>query len=135
MVRIPPNPYLEVDLVDPSDPILFQGELQKYKPGFNGVFIDRWVQVTRKAVRYFASKPGSALAAGKPLMAFPVIAVKSVERTDGDLQLKKTDKKGKDLQKNMFEVHLKDDFLDLFLRADYEKLFAPDTKRKNHLLS
>lgn len=43
LVKIPPNPYLEVDLIDPSDPILFQGELQKYKPGFNGIFIDRWV--------------------------------------------------------------------------------------------
>ena len=54
-----PNPYLEVDLVDPTDPILFQGELQKYKPGFSGTFIDRWVQVTNKAFRYFQSKPSS----------------------------------------------------------------------------
>lgn len=23
LVKIPPNPYLEVDLIDPSDPILF----------------------------------------------------------------------------------------------------------------
>jgi len=38
-----PNPYLQVDLTDPDDPILFQGELQKYKPGFSGAFIDRWV--------------------------------------------------------------------------------------------
>ena len=58
-VKVVPNPYLEVDMVDPDDPILFQGELQKFKPGFNGVFIDRWVQVTTKAIRYFASKPGS----------------------------------------------------------------------------
>lgn len=48
--------------------------------------------------------------------------------------MKKTDKKGKELQKNMFEISLKDDFLDLFLRADYESLFAPDTQRRNHLL-
>ena len=68
-------------------------------------------------------------------MAIIKLAIKSIERIDVDLQLKKTDKKGKDLQKNMFEIHLKDDFLDLFLRADYEKLFAPDTKRRNHLLS
>ena len=34
----------------------------------------------------------------------------------------------------MFEIFFKDDFLDLFLRADYEQLFAPDTKRRNHLL-
>jgi len=85
LVKIPPNPYLEIDLIDPTDPILFQGELQKYKPGFNGVFIDRWVQVTRKAIRYFANKPGSALAAGKPLMAFPIIAIKSIEKLEADL--------------------------------------------------
>jgi len=23
LIRIPPNPYLEIDLIDPSDPILF----------------------------------------------------------------------------------------------------------------
>ncbi|CDW84418.1 UNKNOWN [Stylonychia lemnae] len=129
-----PNPYLEVDLIDPSDPILFQGELQKFKPGFNGVFIDRWVQVTRKALRYFANKPGSQLAAGKPLMAFPIIAIKNIEKIDLDIKLKKTDKKGQELQKNMFEIYLKDDFLDIFLRSDYEQLFAPDTKRRNHIL-
>lgn len=32
--RKPDNPYLEIDLIDPSDPILFEGEVQKYKPGF-----------------------------------------------------------------------------------------------------
>jgi len=40
------NPYLEIDLIDPTDPILFEGEIQKYKPGFKATFIDRWVQVT-----------------------------------------------------------------------------------------
>lgn len=42
----PDNPYLEIDLIDPLDPILFEGEVQKYKPGFQAQFIDRWVQVT-----------------------------------------------------------------------------------------
>lgn len=37
------NPYLEIDLIDPSDPILFEGEIQKYKPGFKAQFINRWV--------------------------------------------------------------------------------------------
>lgn len=32
----------------------------------------------------------------------------------------------------MFEVFLKDDFLDLFLKYDYEKVFAHDSKRKNY---
>lgn len=38
-----PNPYLDVDMIDPNDQILFQGELQKYKSGFAATFIDRWV--------------------------------------------------------------------------------------------
>ena len=50
------------------------------------------------------------------------------------MKLKKNDKKGKELEKNVFEIVLKEDFLDIFLRADYEQLFAPDTKRRNHLL-
>ena len=32
--KIPNNPYLEIDLIDPTDPILFEGDVQKYKPGF-----------------------------------------------------------------------------------------------------
>ena len=74
------------------------------------------------------------MAAGKPLMAFPFNAIKSIDRVHFDVQLKKTDKKGQDLQKNMFEIFLKEDFLDIFLRPDYEQLFNPDTKRRNYLL-
>jgi hypothetical protein len=74
------------------------------------------------------------LAAGKPLMAIPLIAIKNIDRVYYELQLKKTDKKGKDLVKNTFEIFLKEDFLDIFLRSDYENLFNPDTKRRNYLL-
>ena len=31
----PENPYLEIDLIDPTDPDLFEGELQKYKTGIS----------------------------------------------------------------------------------------------------
>ena len=41
--KIVENPYLEIDLIDPTDPILFEGEMQKFKPGFQATFIDRWV--------------------------------------------------------------------------------------------
>jgi hypothetical protein len=55
--RKPENPYAEVDLIDPFEAILFEGEIQKFKPGFKPTFIDRWIQVTNKSFRYFASKP------------------------------------------------------------------------------
>jgi hypothetical protein len=53
-------------------------------------------------------------------MAFPVIAIKGIERLYSELPLKKSDKKGHEITKNTFEIFLKDDFLDLFLRHDYE---------------
>lgn len=69
-------------------------------------------------------------------MAVPLIAIKCIEKQgqDMDFKVKKTDKKGHEMVPNAFEIYLKEDFLDIFLRADYEKLFAPDSKRKNHLL-
>lgn len=67
-------------------------------------------------------------------MAFPIIAIKNIERVYTELPLKKTDKKGHEIAKNVFEIHLNEDFLDIFLRHDYEKLFAPDSKRKNYHL-
>lgn len=65
-------------------------------------------------------------------MAIPLIAVKCIEKVEFDIKLKKNDKKGELYVKNMFEIFLKDDFLDLFLRSDYEMLFNPDSKRRNH---
>jgi len=53
-------------------------------------------------------------------MAIPILGIKNVERVEYDLKLKKTDKKGKEMIKHSFELFLKEDFLDLFLRADYE---------------
>lgn len=37
------NPYYEIDLIDPTDAVLFEGEIQKFKPGFKPTFIDRWI--------------------------------------------------------------------------------------------
>ena len=65
-------------------------------------------------------------------MAIPLIAVKSIEPIQLDIKLKKDDKKGAEYVKHTFEIFLKEDFLDLFLRSDYENLFNPETKRSNH---
>jgi hypothetical protein len=67
-------------------------------------------------------------------MAVPLIAVKCIEKVDFEIKFKKGEKKGPMFQKNMFEIFLKEDFLDLFLRSDYEMLFNPDSKRRNHQL-
>jgi len=69
------NPFVEIDLVDPNDTILFQGQLQKFKPGFNQNFVDKWIIVTEKSLRYYTSKPISLNAFMKPLMAIPLSGI------------------------------------------------------------
>lgn len=91
------NPYLEIDLIDPTDPILFEGEVQKYKPGFKGCFIDRWVQVTAKAFRYFVSKPSKDNTVIRPLLAIPIAAIKSCNHVNYDLPIMKKDVKAMEL--------------------------------------
>ena len=40
--KLPPQ-YESIDLTDPHDEVLFQGELLKYKAGYTPTFINRWV--------------------------------------------------------------------------------------------
>ncbi len=40
-VKLPPD--YNIDLNDPDDEILFQGELVKFKPGYTSIFLTRWV--------------------------------------------------------------------------------------------
>ncbi|CDW91526.1 UNKNOWN [Stylonychia lemnae] len=127
----PTNPYLEIDLIDPNDPVLYEGEVQKYKPGFQAQFIDRWIQVTAKAFRYFVSKPAKDCPIIKPLLAIPMLGVKACEIVNYTLPIKKKDLKGQELAKHQFELFLKEDFVKYYLSSIYEKHFSPDGKRIN----
>jgi hypothetical protein len=54
-------------------------------------------------------------------MAIPLKAIKKVERVDFELPFSKKDKeKYFSCMNNMFEIFLKDDFLELYLKPDYE---------------
>jgi len=121
--EVKPLPMYEtIDLVDPEDPVLFQGDLFKYKAGYNSTFIGRWVQVTEKAIRYYKNRCEAQSMAHKPFFAIPVTAIAKVERVDLDLPCSERDReKFKDLLKNKFEIFLKEDFLDYFLQTDYDK--------------
>lgn len=77
--KLPPQ-YESIDLCDPNDEVLFQGELMKYKAGYNPTFINRWVQVTEKGFKYFKSRCNAITCCHKPLMAVPVTAIKKVVR-------------------------------------------------------
>lgn len=41
---------------DEADPILFEGEVFRFKPGVEINFISRWVQVSNRAFRYFRNE-------------------------------------------------------------------------------
>ncbi|TNV84294.1 hypothetical protein FGO68_gene3654 [Halteria grandinella] len=108
---LPPPPMYElVDLFNPHEEILFQGELAKYKacikPGFN----IRWLVVTPNAVRYYKGRCNAVACCNRPLMAFPTKAIKDISI-------------GCNIGKSLtsFEILLKDDFLDTYLRQDYEQ--------------
>ncbi len=77
--RVPPV-YAEIDMFDPNDEVLFQGELMKYKAGYTPSYIGRWVQVTSKAIKYYKSRCNAITCQHKPLVAIPVAAMLKVEK-------------------------------------------------------
>ena len=83
-VKLPPQ-YEAIDLNDPNDEVLFQGELVKYKAGLNPSYLNRWVQVTEKSFRYFKGRCNAITCCNKPLTAIPILAVKKVERVQFNL--------------------------------------------------
>jgi hypothetical protein len=58
------------------------------------------VQVTAKAFRYFVSKPSRDNPVIKPLLAIPILGIKSINLVRYDLPIKKDDAKGNELAKH-----------------------------------
>jgi hypothetical protein len=54
-------------------------------------------------------------------MSIPLSAIQSVVKVDFELNLtEKEEIRNADFLDNQFEIFLKDDFLDMYLRSDYE---------------
>lgn len=119
-IKLPPN-YENIDLFDPKNQVLFQGDLMKYKAGYNPTFLGRWAQVTEKAFKLYKNRCNAITCNNKPLMAIPVAAIKRVEKVQFEIVLnaREADKYQPYIQ-NQIEIYLKDDFLDLYLRPTYE---------------
>jgi hypothetical protein len=58
-----------------EDPLLFQGELMKLKPGLKFEFQSRWIQVTNRALRYYKNRWTKNSALLKPLGAIPIDSI------------------------------------------------------------
>jgi len=67
----------------------------------------------------------------RPLLAIPIIGIKSVARVNYDLPIGKKDLKSKEIAKFQFELFLKEDFIEYFMSPIYEKHFTPDGSRIN----
>lgn len=80
----------------------------------------RWLVVTDNAVRYYKGRCNAVACCNRPLMALPAKAIREV--TLGcSLPKKGKDEKQKVFIENAFEIHLKEDFLESYLRHDYEQ--------------
>jgi len=85
------------------------------------MLVSRWVQVTEKAIRYFKGRCNAITCCNKPLVAIPVASMKKVERVNFDLPMGKKEKeKHAEIIDTQFEIYLKEGFLDLYLKPDYE---------------
>ena len=113
-----------------SEEILFQGKLHKYHAGFKNDFQPKWIVVTKSALRYYKNQESAVGNPIKPLISIPICAIESIAKVSFDLKL--TDKqkiKFKDCLQNQLQIVLKEDFLDYYLRLDYEELMRKVCKQ------
>lgn len=120
--KLPPN-YAEIDLYDENEPILFEAELMKYKPGYTGTFVSRYIQVTESAFRIYKNRAFALSASHKPLLAVPIEAFLKVENVNFDLRINDRNKtRFSELQENQFEIFLKDDFIDYYVNLEMDRI-------------
>ena len=99
-----------------KDDILFEGELYKFKPGLTVNFIPRYVQVSKRAFRYFKKK--NDVYTGKPLVSIR----KSVIQSALPYFVNKASylKPGSAITKSHKEDVLFDNMFEIVLNQDYE---------------
>lgn len=100
--------------------ILFQGELSKFAFNEYQPYAQRYIVVTKNAVRIYENKKKALITYGKPIIAVPLAAISKVERIkfdlrdDGRMDEGIIDKKTTHLNTNMFELFLQDEFLPIY---------------------
>ena len=102
-----------------KDDILYEGELMKFKPGLTVNFIPRYVQISKRALRYFRSKQESY--SGKPLVSIRRSVIESAQ----PYHINKVSylKPGSAITKSGKEEELFDNMFEIVLSQDYEDEF------------
>jgi hypothetical protein len=107
------------------DAVLFESELQRYKPGVSIRQISRWCQVTKQDFLYFKNEWGANCWLGKPILAIPIKYIKAVERANEKTLMRNPKKK----EANQFEIFLQDD-VDLDILARLKDSSAYDIRQR-----
>ena len=120
--KLPPN-YAEIDLYNENEAIIFEGELMKFKPGYTGTFVSRYIQVTETAIRVYRNRAFALSQGHRPLLAIPVEAFLKVEKVNFDLKIiEKNKARFQDYTDNQFEIFLKDDFIDYYVNLEMDRV-------------
>lgn len=101
------------ELCDPKDKIIKEGELYRYKPGIDRVYIPRWCQLTTKVLRVYKNQMAAKGFRNKPIIAIPLYVLEKVKKSKfkAPKSSKKTNE-SKTLSQNQFEFIYKDQILD-----------------------
>ncbi len=110
-----------------DNPILFEGEVYRFKPGIQSNFITRWFQYSAHAFRYFKNHLAAA-GKSKPLVAIPNAAIRKVcPFTDINREaflVGKCQRRNEELERrlfdNMFEIVLFHDYEEIYLYRDID---------------
>lgn len=109
--------------------ILYQQALSKFSFNDFSPFLDRYVVITKTALRVYETKKDALSTYGKPLIAIPLVAISSIERLmlnlndDQRLQEEGVNAKVHILTKNIFEFNLRDEFLPIYTNLSYLRMF------------
>ena len=104
------------ELCDPNDKIVFEGELYKYKPGIDTMYITRWCQLTKNVIRIYKNQMAAKGFSGKPILALPLRIFKGIKKSKFVVPEKgKNIKLIKTLNKNQFELWYKKEVLDMIM--------------------
>ena len=117
------------------DDIIFEGELMKFKPGISANFMPRYVQISRRAFRYF--KNLQMVIEEKPIVSFRKTIIESAEpyHINKGSYLKKgsriTEAGTEDkLFDSCFEIKLNENYEDNYIYRDVERAVRTATKRR-----
>lgn len=90
------------DLFSPEDKIILEGTIYKFKPGISTNFIQRYVQISERAFRYFKDESYSVV--NKPLVAFRKSIICKVVKYDCNKgTYMKGRNKNNELEKTLFD--------------------------------